>query len=128
METLKLTSSHARTPEQQVLQQEHAEQMYRLVVSGAATDIWVLAAHSEIPPDHWYGIKDDDQAAADACHIRIREHCEDIRNAKNLVRDATFRERKVLLHKIELGPPRLSPAGPPRLGLVLVPPWKPLVL
>ena len=112
MEALKLTSVHGRKPEDQALQGEHAEQFYRLVLSGSATDIWVLAAHSEIPPDHWYGIKDNDQAAADTCHIRIREHCEDIRNAKNLGRDATFGERKV--HTARAAQAHLSPPTGPR--------------
>ena len=98
MRALKLTEDHAETPEQQ----EHAQQFFRLVLTGACIDAWVLSAHSELAPDHWYGVLDESEALAAQSHVRIRDHCHDVRNAKTLSMDATFAGRKVLSqYKVE---------------------------
>ena len=64
--------------------EEDATMFFNLVVSTASQRCWSMAV-SELPPENWFGILDDDQAYAGAARMRLQDDYLLIRKVKDIL-------------------------------------------
>ena len=94
MRNLQLSSSSLHASRS--AQNDCAKEFYRMVLTAINVRETSMSSHSEIAPDHWYGIMDQDPILGEECHARIRAHAEIMARAKQIILDPESPRQKVM--------------------------------
>ena len=93
MDRLKLSSKYAGQCRAEQLQD--AENFYLMVLEAVCIELWVMALHSELPPDMWNGIMDPDAEMAKTSQERMKFHCTVLKRVIDLSQDSTRPDQQV---------------------------------
>lgn len=72
-------------------EEEDARLFFQLVVATASHRCWSMSMHSELPPDSWFGILDQDSHASAMAFTKLRTSCTLIKRVKDFLSDLAER-------------------------------------